>query len=76
MMGTAICKLMCRLVLTNHQRSLLIYAVGCAISKYNRRLADYDGRDATYIRSCKEQIGALYELKEILSKCETYYEEV
>lgn len=75
-MGATICKLMCRLVLTNHQRHLLIYAVGCAIGNYNHKLAICDKRDATYIRSCKEQIDALYELKEILSKCETYYEEV
>ena len=75
-MGEKSYKLMCSLALTNHQRSLLIYAADCAISSYNRKLAGCDGRDAMYIRSCQEQIDALYELKEVLSKCETYYEEV
>lgn len=75
-MGATICKLMCRLVLTNHQRHLLIYAVGCAIGAYNHKLAICDKRYKTDIKAIQEQIDALYELKEILSKCETYYEEV
>ena len=76
MMATTNSKLMCRLVLTNHQRSLLNYATGLAIGDYSLKVVICDKRDATYIRSCKEQIDALYELREILSKCETYYEEV
>lgn len=75
-MGSTISKLMCRLVLTNHQRHLLSYAVGCAIDNYNRKLAICDKRCKTDIRAIQEQIDALYELKETLSKCETYYEEV
>jgi len=76
MMGTTICKLMCRLMLTNHQRHLLIYAVGCAISNYTHELSICDHRYKTGVKAIQEQIDALYELKEILSKCEPYYEEV
>lgn len=75
-MGEKSCKLMYRLALTEHQRNLLDYSIGCAIGDHSLKLVYCDKRDKTYIRDCQEQIDALNEIKETLSKCETYYEEV
>lgn len=75
MMDFKISQLMCRLVLNNHQRYLLIYGIRCAIGDFNHKLETCDKRDAMYIRACKEQIDALYDLEEVLLKCKAYYEE-
>ena len=66
---------MCKLVTTNHQRYILRYCVDMAIGhfQYIAQVRNLRGADKTVN---DEMLQTLYELKEIIESCETYYEEV